>query len=112
MKPHIDLKYKAIKLRKKGLSYKEIQKQVPVAKSTLSYWLKTVLLKKEYRDRLYTKKVHALSLGSQSQKERRARDIDKIVFNAKKAIKLLAPPSIGLKEQKERASSSQIQILI
>lgn len=92
MKPLSDLKIKAIKLRKNGLSYREIQKQVSVAKSTLSYWLKTIPLKKEHRDRLYTKKIHYLSLGSQSQKGRRGREVDKMIFDAKKEIRLPISP--------------------
>lgn len=82
----INLKEEAIKLRKSGLSYKEIRDKISVSKSTLSYWLKDIPLAKRHRDRLYTKKVHFLSLGSQSQKERRAREIDTIILDAKKEI--------------------------
>lgn len=87
MNPLIDLKQKALILRKKGWSYNEIRQKIPVAKSTLSHWLKNILLKKSYRDRLYTKKIHFLSFGSRSQKERRLREVNKIIDNAKKEIK-------------------------
>jgi len=46
---------KAIELRKKGLSYSEILKCVPVAKSTLSLWLRSVGLSKKQRQRLTDK---------------------------------------------------------
>ena len=81
------LKQKAIKLRKKGLSYGEIKKEINVSKSTLSFWLKTVSLTPKQKKRLYTKKILILSRGPQSQKERRIREIAKIVDEAEKTIK-------------------------
>jgi transcriptional regulator with XRE-family HTH domain len=78
----------AVKLRKKGLSYNEIRKRIGVAKSTLSIWLKTIPLKPGHRDRLYTKQIASLSFGTQSQKERRNREIEIIISNAQKEIAL------------------------
>lgn len=46
MKALVQEKTKAITLRKQGHSYKEILKQVPVAKSSLSLWLKDLPLTK------------------------------------------------------------------
>lgn len=46
MKALVQEKETAILLRKKGYSYKEILKQVPVAKSSLSLWLKDLPLTK------------------------------------------------------------------
>lgn len=86
MKALTDLKQEAIKLRKKGLSYNEIRKQVNVAKSSLSLWLKDIELKEEHRKRLYTKQIQILSRGSQSQKERRKREIQEILKSAKEEI--------------------------
>lgn len=77
---------RAIELRKKGLSYNEIRKEIKVAKSTLSLWLKSVPLKQEHRKRLYTKQIEILSRGLQSQKERRAREIEKIIKEAEEDI--------------------------
>ena len=86
-----ELKAKAIRLRKKGLSYNEIREEVPVAKSTLSLWLKDVLLKPEHRERLYTKRIDILARGPKSQKERREREIEEIIQKAKKEV--ICPPS-------------------
>jgi hypothetical protein len=47
MKKLVQEKEKAVELRRKGLSYKEILKQVPVAKSSLSLWLKDLPLTKD-----------------------------------------------------------------
>lgn len=81
------LKAEAIKFRKDGLSYNKIKEKLNVSKSTLSYWLKNVHLKPEYRERLYTSRIRNLARGPQSQKERRLREIEKIIEAAEKEIK-------------------------
>ena len=85
------LKLKAIELRKKGLSYGEIKKEVNVAKSTLSHWLKTIPLTSEQKQRLYQKGVLAMARGAQSQRERRIREINKILQEAGKEIQSPLP---------------------
>lgn len=82
-------KNKAILLRQKGLSYSEIRQHLPVAKSTLSLWLKTVLLPEEHRKRLYTKQVMILARGPHSQKERRKREVQSIISRARSEIPTL-----------------------
>ena len=86
MKNYHTLKINAIELRKKGLSYGEIKRKIRVSKSTLSYWLKDVPLKEEYKKRFYTNKILNLARGSKSQRERRLREIDEIIKKAKKEI--------------------------
>lgn len=86
MKELADHKIKAIKLRKKGLSYSEIIKEINVAKSSLSLWLKHIKLKPEHQKRLYTKKIQILCLGSKSQKERRAREVKELLKNAEDEV--------------------------
>ncbi|OGN13067.1 MAG: hypothetical protein A3C71_00445 [Candidatus Yanofskybacteria bacterium RIFCSPHIGHO2_02_FULL_43_15c] len=72
MQTKLDYKKQATKLRKRGWSYNEIRRKIPVAKSTLSLWLKYMELKPKYKKRLYTKMiVECLSKGASSQKERR-----------------------------------------
>jgi hypothetical protein len=85
-KNYVALKKKAVAFRKQGLSYKEIKEKIGAPKSTLSAWLKSVPLKPEYRERLYTKQIQILSRGSQSQKERRAREVKEIIDKAKQEI--------------------------
>lgn len=82
------LKIEAVKLRKKGLSYGEIRKDMNIPKSTLSLWLKNIPLTLEQRKHLYTKKVWALERGPRSQKERRTQEIAKIIEKAEKEIQL------------------------
>ena len=82
------LKSEAIQLRKKGLSYNEIKKELNVAKSTLSLWLKTVPLTAEQRKKFYTKRILNLVRGPKSQRERRHREIAKVIKEAEKEIQL------------------------
>jgi len=81
----------AVRLRSRGLSYGEIMRQIPVAKSSLSLWLKSVPLKPEHRKRLYTKRILFLSRGAQSQKERRQREVWEILKKAEDEINLPLP---------------------
>ena len=87
-KNYIALKKVAIGLRKKGLSYKEIKEAISIPKSTLSYWLKYIRIKPQYKKRLYTKQIEYLSFGSKSQKERRKREVEKIMTLAIEEVKL------------------------
>ena len=86
MKELVDLKREAIKLRKRGLSYGEIKKQIRVSKSSLSLWLKNIELRPEHKKRLYTKQINILARGPYGQRERREREIELIVKEAKSQI--------------------------
>ena len=88
MRDYSYIKAKAIKLRQTGLSYGDIKKKLNVSKSTLSLWLKEVALSEEQKKRLYTNQISILSRGPQSQKERRKREIEKILEKAKNEIPL------------------------
>lgn len=87
-KNYSKLKSEAIALRKEGLSYNEINKKLGAPKSTLSYWLKTVPLTKEQKKHFYTKRILNLARGPQGQRERRKREIAKIIKEAEKEIEL------------------------
>jgi hypothetical protein len=56
-------KEEAIRLRKKGLSYNEILKDVPVAKSTLSVWLQKMPLTDVEKAVLKRRKESNISIG-------------------------------------------------
>lgn len=79
-------KIKAIKLREEGMSYSEILKIVPVAKSTLSIWLKSVDLSKSQQQRLTAKKLAAGKRGGAARKEARINTTAEIVDRSKKQI--------------------------
>ena len=88
MKKKMEMRALATALRKKGLSYNEIRQRVPVAKSSLSLWLKHVRLSPKHRAHLYTKQIQILSRGTPSQVERRKREVSLIIENARKEILL------------------------
>lgn len=56
-------KKQALELRKEGLSYREILERIPVAKSTLSLWLRSVGLSRKQQQRLTAKKLAAMRRG-------------------------------------------------
>ena len=56
-------KEEAVRLRKKGLSYKEILKKVPVAKSTLSVWLQKTPLTDTEKAVLKRRRNSNISIG-------------------------------------------------
>lgn len=59
-------KAEAINLRKRGLSYNEILREVPVAKSTLSVWLKDIGLAKVHKQRLTEKRRAAQQMAQEA----------------------------------------------
>lgn len=67
----LEYKIRAIKLRKKGFSYSEILKSIPVAKSTLALWLHSVGLSKKQKQRLTDKKLASALRGAARKKEQR-----------------------------------------
>ncbi|MCX6724416.1 MAG: hypothetical protein NT155_04620 [Candidatus Staskawiczbacteria bacterium] len=69
MQAKIEQKNKAIELRKQGFSYAEILKKIPVAKSSLSLWLRSVGLSKKQEQRLTDKKLASALRGSKKRKE-------------------------------------------
>ena len=60
-----------VALRRRGLSYGEILKRVPVAKSTLSLWLRSVGLSKRQKQRLTEKRIFAALKGAAAKRDRR-----------------------------------------
>ncbi len=63
MKSLVQEKRQAIVLRKKGLSYREILEVVPVAKSSLSLWLKDLPLTQKEKESLKNRKDSNISRG-------------------------------------------------
>lgn len=79
-------KEKAIIFRKKGLSYNEILKKVPVAKSTLSLWLREVGLAEHHKQRLTEKRRMAQRKGALKRRTQRLEITKKIIEEAEKEI--------------------------
>lgn len=64
-------KVQAIELRKSGMSYNEIRERVPVSKSSLSLWLRSVGLAKRHQRRLTEKQRTSQQKGVRLVHERR-----------------------------------------
>ena len=60
----LDLKLKAQKLRKRGLSVKEIEKKLKVSRSSVSLWIREVKLTKKQLKKLYLNKKSGQLKGS------------------------------------------------
>ena len=67
------LKQQAIRLRKRGFSYSEILKQIPVAKSTLSLWLREVGLSMPQKQVMTAKRIAGQKRGAAARREQRLR---------------------------------------
>ena len=76
----------AVRLRKKGYTYREILKQIPVAKSTLSLWLRDVGLSSRQIQRITEKKLTAGRRGAAAQKLKRKLATQGIKESAAKEI--------------------------
>lgn len=82
------LKKKARKLRRQGLSYKEIMQKVPVCKSTISLWCRDIELTKKQLARLGSL-YDTQCQGAKANQIKRQRQIEEIRKKAKKEIKRL-----------------------
>lgn len=82
---------RAIELRKQGLSYREIRSEVPVAKATLSLWLRQVGLAKAQRQRLTAKRLAATHRGAQQLYEEKLERIGRILLEVESEATSLAP---------------------
>jgi len=95
-KNHIKLKSEAIKLRRKGFSYKEIKDQIFVSKSTLSDWLRYIPLTDEQKHRLLDKTAKARSMGSKALKRYRLERTKKIKNKARGEIEFISERDLQL----------------
>jgi len=86
MVPKNEDRIKAISLRKKGMTYSEILSVVPVAKSTLSLWLRDVGLARRQKQRLTEKKKEAQLRGARAKREIRIQRQQHLESSASKEI--------------------------
>jgi len=86
MIPKPEEKEKVIKLRKRGFSYSEILKKVPIARSTLSLWLKSVGLAKAQFQRNTQRRIEGGLRGAAARKRNRIATTKEIKDRAKAEI--------------------------
>lgn len=92
-----NLKAKAILRRKEGLSYSEILKTVPVAKSTLSSWLRSVGLARVQKQRLTQKKLLAAKRGAAKRRDQRIMLTEQIKAKARSEISKIDKTGLWLR---------------
>ena len=101
----------AIHLRRKGKSYSEILAKIPVAKSTLSLWLREIGLSKPHKQKLTEKRLLAARRGGETRKKQRLEftksiykktsdDIDKISKRDLWLMAVMLYLAVGSKEKK------------
>lgn len=86
----------AIALRKKGHTYSEILKEIPVSKSTLSLWLRDVGLSKKQKQHLTKRKLAAMRRGSEANRKKRLELTEQIKTSARKEINELSNNELWL----------------
>lgn len=88
----------ALKLRKKGWSYKQIQKRVRVSKNTLSRWCSEIVLTEDQVEKLLGRKLRGAERGrlaaAISKKEKRS--------NEEKALLSLGEKEVGTMSDREK----------
>jgi len=92
-------KYKkniAIDMRKRGMSYSEIQNRIYVSKSTLSYWLKNLKLTEEQKKELDDKRLEAIKKGSKKKTLRKLRLIEEVKLSSAECIKKISKRELWL----------------
>ncbi len=89
-------KEKAIRLRKQGETYSQILSVVPVAKSTLSIWLKEVGIAKEQKQKFTLAKRLSAKRGGEAKRKQRIEKQNKIVSEAKSEIKNISEHELFL----------------
>jgi len=93
---YLQLKEKAVVLRKEGKVYSEILATIPVAKSTLSLWLRQVGLAKEQKQRITEKRIAAQKKGAAARRSGRKKTQSDIYAECAKDITSLSDREIFL----------------
>ena len=109
-------KKEAIRLRKQGKTYSEILAVIPVAKSTLSLWLREVGLSTQQHQKISAKKIAASKRGGATKKQQRIDRYESLFEKAKSEITSISKRELfligvvlywaeGAKEKYERPGS-------
>lgn len=91
-----DEKMLAIKLRKEGKTYSEILAEIPIAKSTLSDWLKSVQLAVPQKQRITHKRLAAAQRGADARRSARLSEVDEHIEKGRKNIGPLSSRELWL----------------
>ncbi len=76
----------AIELRRKGLSYSDIQNSINLPRSTIAYWLKDIELSDEQKEKLKVKRSRVAKANSEKRVARILRETEEIKRSSAKEI--------------------------
>jgi len=86
----------AVDMRKRGLSYSEIETRIHVPKSTLFFWLKEIKLTKEQKKKLDDDRLKALKRGSEKKIKKTLQVIEELKISASSDIKEITKKELWL----------------
>ena len=92
-------KYKqniAIDMRKRGISYSEIENRIHIPKSTLSYWLKNIKLTPEQTKKLNDKRTEVAKANALKKVSRTSRMIEEVKKSSSRDIKEISKKELWL----------------
>lgn len=92
-------KYKkniAIDMRKRGLSYSDIQNKMNVPKSTIAYWIKNIPLTKEQSQKLKNRRIEIAKLNSQKRILKNQKLIKEIEISSSSNIQKISKRELWL----------------
>lgn len=89
-------KQSAMEMRARGMSYSEIQRIMPIPKSTLSLWLRGVEFSKIHKFRLEKKRLQAGLAAIEERKKERRQEIFEIRRSAAQDIKQITKRELWL----------------
>lgn len=89
-------KLKAVDLRKRGHSYRDILSRLNVSKSTLSIWLRDIELSENQKKKLLNKQSSAAYRGAKAQQKKRIERTQRILKEAKQEMPTLTTKQIFL----------------
>jgi len=86
----------AIDMRKRGLSYSEIENRIHIPKSTLSYWLKNIKLTPEQIKKLNSKRIETAKANALKKTSRTSRMIEEIKKTSSLDVKGISKKELWL----------------
>lgn len=86
----------AIQLRKEGKTYNEILERIPVAKSTLSLWLRSIGMATPQQQRITKKRIEAQRRGALSRRTARVNEVERLLHEGEKEVKNITTRELWL----------------
>jgi transposase-like protein len=92
----LEFKQKAVNLRQKGYSIKEVSKILGIAKSTSSLWLRNIKLSKKAQDRLAKRGILGQHKSRRTNRKKREQRKQEYILWAKSRLKFLPTSKTAL----------------